>query len=435
MDRERNDIVALVGDLTSLSNVLRAMGELPQALARAEEGFAIAEEAIAAGSPVAGDLRVKQAYILNFLAVLYRDAGDLDRALEYLDRSERIAEVGRLPVYLPFHHTITANIYLQQGHVEKSLARYSTAVALARKAKYVPGLSQTLRIHGEVLLSLNRYDEALPCLEEAVRLFAQLEDRENEAQLWTEIAATRARQEDHGGAMSAWSRARALRKQLGDSAGELEALEGLGAAARSHVAEATLALAYYTEAVQLAQDLEDAAAEGRLRSTAGILAWSRGEYARALQHYERAFTIFSDLRNAADAGLMLNSMGATLKELGRLAEAGARFEDAVTLHRTTGERQLEGHALAALGDISAELGEKERAVEYYERSLDIRRSIGDRRGEGWMLYNLVRSDGAGGQSDERGVRASQIAQECGDHELATACEALRRVPGHPSGES
>jgi tetratricopeptide (TPR) repeat protein len=435
MDRERNDIVALVGDLISLANVLRATGETPQALALTEEGITIAEDAIAAGSPATGDLRVKKAYLLNLLAKQYRDAGDLDRALEYLDRSERIAEVSRLAVYQPFHHTIAAGIYLQQGQVERSLARYGTAVAQARKAKYVPGLSQTLRIQGEVLLSLKRYDEALPCLEEAASLFAQLEDRDNEAHMWTEIAITRARQEDHGRAMAAWSRAKTLRKQLGDSPGELEALEGLGAAARNHGAESAVALAYYTEAVQLAQELEDGAAEGRLRSTTGVLEWIRGDYERALQHYERAFTIFSDLRNVADAGLMLNSVGVTLKGLGRLAEARARFEDAVALHRTTGERQLEGHALAALGDISAELGERERAVEYYESSLEIRRGIGDRRGEGWMLYNLVRSDGAGHQIDERGVRASQIAQECGDYELATACEELRRIPGYPSGES
>jgi predicted ATPase/class 3 adenylate cyclase/predicted negative regulator of RcsB-dependent stress response len=430
MDRERNDIVALVGDLNSLASVLKALGESPQAILRGKEGLAIADDAIAAGSPLTGDLRVKQAYTLNLLAVLYRDAGDMDRALEHLDRSERISEVSRLPVYLPYHHMIAAHIDLQQGNVQKSISRYRKAVELARKAKYVPGLSQMLRIQGEVLLGLNRYDEARPCLEEAARLFAQLEDRETEAHLWTEIAAACESQQDDAGAMEAWSRARALRHQLGNEAGELEALEGLGATARRHVPEPAVVLAYYREALQLAQTLKDHGAEGRLRNTLGILEWSRGDYAEALQHYESAFIIFEDLQNTASAGLMLNSIAATLKELGRLAEAEGQFEDAITLHRKTGEHQLEGHALAALGDISADRGERERAAECYDRSLEIRRAIGDQRGEGWMLYNLVRCDSAGRTARELLVRASQIAEDCSDHELATVCDELRRVSGY-----
>jgi tetratricopeptide (TPR) repeat protein len=243
--------------------------------------------------------------------------------------------------------------------------------------------------------------------------------------MWTEVAAARQKREDHAGAMAAWSRTRALRRQLGHDAGELEALEGLGAAARRHAADPSVSLAYYHEAVQLAQALEDHAAEGRLRNTVGILEWGRGEYAQALQHYERAFTIFEELGYTADAGLMLNSICITLKSLGRVADATGRLEGAVALHREMGQRQLEAHGLAALGDISSELGQTAAAVEYYQRSLEIRREIADVRGEGWMLYNLVRCDAAAEQARDLIVRASQVAEECGDHELAAACEELR----------
>jgi tetratricopeptide (TPR) repeat protein len=248
--------------------------------------------------------------------------------------------------------------------------------------------------------------------------------------MWKEIAGVHERREDHANALSAWSKARTLRSQMGDAAGEIEALEGLGAATRRHVAEPSLALSYYYQAAELAQALGDRAAEGRLRNTIGILEWSRREYASALQQYEQALLSFQALGDHAHAGLMLNSVGITLKALGRLDDARSRFAEAITLHRQTGQRQLEGHALAALGDISTELGDVEHAGDYYQQSLDIRREIGDRRGEGWMLYNLARNDGAGGQGREMVVRASRIAEECGDHELATACEQLRRTSGY-----
>ncbi len=79
------------------------------------------------------------------------------------------------------------------------------------------------------------------------------------------------------------------------------------------------------------------------------------------------------------------------------------------------------------------MGDAERAAEYYQRSLEIRRDLGDQRGEGWMLHHLARNDAAGGmpyQARERVARASQIAAECGDQELATACEQLLRTSGY-----
>jgi tetratricopeptide (TPR) repeat protein len=284
-------------------------------------------------------------------------------------------------------------------------------------------------MQGEVLLGVNQFDDALVCLEEAAALFAQLEEPETESHVWAKIAAAYDGLHD-ARAMAAWSRARRLWHQLGIRVGELEALEGLAAAARRHSSEPGVALAYYREAVQLAQALNDHAVEGRLRNTLGILEWDRGEYAQALQHYERAFTLFGDLQNTASAGLMLNSIAVTLGKVGRVREAQLRFEEAVALHRTTGQHQLEGHALAALGDISAGQGETERAVEYYSHSLDIRRDMGDHRGEGWMLFNLARCDVPGRRADEWLLQASEIAKNCDDLQLVAACDTLRPDANH-----
>ncbi|HET7274466.1 MAG TPA: tetratricopeptide repeat protein, partial [Longimicrobiaceae bacterium] len=429
MDRERGDIVALVGDLTSLANVLKAMNEHQHAILRLEEGIAVAEEALAAGSHAAGDLRSRQAYILNSLAVLYRDAGDLERARDYLDQSEKIVEVGRLPVYLPFHHTIAAHIDLLEGKIEQSIARYRTAVETARKARYVPGLSQMLRIQGEVLLSLNRFADAIPCLEEATTLFSQLEDSETQVHLWSEIATAYEQIDDYPGAIEAWSRTRELWSQLGNAAGELKALEGLGAAARQSAAPA-LAIGYCNEAVDLAISCEDRVAEGRLRNIIGILEWSRGGYAHALMHFGIALAIFREIDDTANAGLMLNSVALTLKESGELAQARSRFIEAVAFHRQEGHVQLEGHALAALGDISMELGDPQTAEYHYKQSLELRRRIGDRRGEGWMLYKLARNNTDGNGTRELAARASHIAERCGDYELTAACDQLRRTSEH-----
>ncbi|HEV2149030.1 MAG TPA: protein kinase [Longimicrobiaceae bacterium] len=430
--REQGEAAAIVGDLVNQGAILRALGELDLARASLQEALHLAEAADPGdgGAAAADDLSVKCVYALQHLANIHRERGERAQALECLHRAGELAELKRLPIQLSYHYTSVAHVYLQEGDVEESLRYYREAIDLTRKAKYAPGLAQSLRISGEVLLGLGRHDEALSNLHEAATLFAQLKDLEGEAAAWSSIAAAREREGEQVPALAAWSRAAALHRQLQHAAGEMEALEGLGRTTRRHVAEPSLALAHYHPAAELARTAGDRAAEGRLRNTIGLLEWSRGEYEQALASYERALALYRELGDGVHAGLMLNSIGATLKAQGRSDEAERRLHEAVALHRETGERKLEGHALALLGDICAERDEPQPAGAYYRQSLEIRRAIGDRRGEGWMLHDLARAELAGGlpyEVRERVASAAQIAAECGDTELATACEQLRRM--------
>ncbi|HET8653952.1 MAG TPA: tetratricopeptide repeat protein [Longimicrobiaceae bacterium] len=434
LDRRRGDLAAVLGDLANLGQVLKNEGDLDRARSCLEEALWLMEDASAAGGP-GGDSRsfsFKAQYVLHNLANIHRELGDNERALEYLHRAMRQMAGQRHPIQLAFQYTSVAHIYLQQGRVEESLEHYREAADLTRRARFAPGLAQSLGIMGEVLIGLGRGAEALPHVQEAAGIFAQLRDCEAEARMWGRIAGIHERAGNHPDALAAWGRARVLRHEAADAAGEMEALEGIARVTRRHVAEPSLALGYYREALDLAEALADRAAEGRIRNTIGIIEWSRGAHAEALAHYQSALGIFRELADEAGVGLMLNSVAVTLRSLGRREEARARLEDAVEHHRRTGQPLLEGHALAALGDLLAERGEPGRALECYERSLAIRRRIGDRRGEGWMLLGLARvelprglAERARGWIDE----AARIAGECGDAELEEACERLRRAPG------
>jgi tetratricopeptide (TPR) repeat protein len=430
--RQHGDAAAVVGDLVNEGAILRALGELDLARASLEEALELAGSTTpSTGAAEAGDeLTMKRVYALQHLANIHRERGERAEALECLHRAGELAEEKRLPIQLSYHYTSVAHVYLQDGQVDESLRYYRKAIDLTRRAKYAPGLAQSLRICSEVLLGLQRHEEALPQLHEAASLFAQLKDLEGEAAVWSTIATAEERRGELAAALAAWSRAAAQYRQLRRAPEERAALEGLGRTTRRHVAEPSLALAHYYPAAELARAGGDRAAEGRLRNTIGLLEWSRGDYPRALASYERALDLFRELGDPVHAGLMLNSLGATLKAQGRREEAERRLQEGAALHRETGERQMEGHALALLGDLALEGGEPERAATFYRRSLEIRRGFGDRRGEGWMLHHLARAEIAGGPSyevRERLAAAARIAAECADDELAAACEKLRRL--------
>ena len=231
---------------------------------------------------------------------------------------------------------------------------------------------------------------------------------------------------------SAWARARALRREAHDVAGELTAAEGLGRVTRRHVAEPALALPHYYDAAAMAAALGERRTEGRLRNVIGILEYQRGSYPAALAQYELALGAFTTCDDAHAIGLALNSIGATLRAMGRHADARESLARALAHNEAAGQPELLGHTLGMLGAVEMDAGLPDRAVPFLERSLAIRVEHGDRRGEGWMRYELSRAAAAGSMRDRARTMlesSAHAARDSGDTELHDACERLRRTAG------
>ena len=433
IDEALGDDVATVGDISNLGHVLKGIGEHERARAYLLQGLALSDRIIAetADGAVRGEVELKQCYLLHNLANVSREAGDVVGALAYLERAREIAGK-RLPIQLSYHYTSLAHMHLQLGRIDEAVELYRAAVELTRQARFVPGFAQSLRMLGEVLLGLGRRADAIPHLQEAIGLFAQLKDRDGEARAWCRVASAFEQQGDETDAIAAWAKARALRRQSGDVAGEMEALEGLGRTTRQHLSEPSIALGYYKEAADLARTLMDAQTEGKLRNTIGILEWGRGEYREALSQYERALVIFRELHDEPALGLIVNSIGATLMKLNRPEAAREYLHEGLEIHRRARQPRLEGHALTLLGEIALGFDESREALSCFQSSLAIRRAIGDQRGEGWAHHHIARAQIARDRPDqarEALTLAERAGAACDDGELLASCRQLHRSAG------
>jgi tetratricopeptide (TPR) repeat protein len=292
----------------------------------------------------------KLVYARHNLANVYRATGDLDGALECLIENDEITRLHLLPIQRSFHLTSIAHIQLQLGQIEAALETYRAAVDLSRRARHADGLVQSLRMLGNAFLGLTRYEEALPCLQEAAQLFAQLEDRVSEAEMRTGVAQILERRSPREAA-EAWTAVLALQRERGDSRSELEAREGLARALRG-AGSADDAVAAFESALALASTIGARAREASIRNVLGILEWERGRYAEALRHYESALALIRPGGKPAQEAVILNSLGVSLAKLGRPDEARTVLEESLALSRANGEPELEAHALAALGQVS-----------------------------------------------------------------------------------
>jgi tetratricopeptide (TPR) repeat protein len=378
IDRERGESLALAVDLANRGIILKSMGDYSSALASLEEALAM---------PSMAQDPATRVYALHIVANVHRALGNVDDALKHLERANVIASNHLLPIQRSFHLMAIAHVLLQQGQVAESLQTYEEAVALSRRARHADGLVQALRALGEVLCGLGRNAEAEPCLEEAAALFRRLEDRSGEVEMWTR-RATLLEKTKPAAAEAAWVEVRSLRARLGDTRGELEALEGIARTARQRCTSPAQAIPYVEAALALACTLGERSREAVLRNTMGILEWESGRYLVALRHYEQALSLVRELGNRAHEGLALNSIAVTLTRLSRHEEARTVLEESIRLNRETGEQLLEAHALAALGNVWCAVSRFSAARECYKQSLALRRVLGDLPGERHLLQRL-----------------------------------------------
>jgi serine/threonine protein kinase/tetratricopeptide (TPR) repeat protein len=390
IDRALADDLAIAGDLANIGNILRGLGEYERARVALEEAVAL---------PVLEHNLVHMSSVLHNLANVHRASGDLEGALAHLQRADDAARLNMMPIQRSFHLTTIAHIRLQQGRLDEAVESYRQAVELSRRARHAEGLALGLRLLGELQLGLGRHAEAVAHLAEAATLFGQLEDRLSEAQAWTQAAQGRERLEAWEEAQQAWAAARQLRVALADRPGELEAVEGIGRAARRR-GDLTEAVSRCEEALAIARGLGLVARRAALHNTLGILEWERGRYNVALAHYETGLRLCREAGDRPHEGLMLNSMGVTLARLHRHEEARTVLEEAVALNQAQGEPLMEAHALAALADVLVRLGRTGTACECLERAAAIRQELGDGAAAAALLQELagLRASPAGGLS-------------------------------------
>jgi tetratricopeptide (TPR) repeat protein len=278
---------------------------------------------------------------------------------------------------------------LLQGQVKECLDTYRESIELSRRAHHADGLVQSLRALGDVLFGLQQDEEALPLLEEAARLFARLEDRASEVEMWSRVAMIHERNARMSEARASWHTAHAQYTELGDLRGQLTAREGLARVMRRSSASIEDCVEAASHALTLAVALGESRRELTLRNMLGILYWESGQYARAMTHYERALVLARELRDRASEGLILNSLGVTLARLDRCEEARTVLEESIELNRETGDRKLESHALVALGDVRRARGAMDDARACFEQSLALRKILGDGAGEQHIVRRLA----------------------------------------------
>ncbi|MEH0541747.1 tetratricopeptide repeat protein [Streptomyces sp. B21-105] len=176
-------------------------------------------------------------------------------------------------------------------------------------------------------------------------------------------------------------------RAVGDVAGEVDVLVGVGAVHR-RLGDYESAHRHHADALALCRRVGYQAGEARHLTNVGVLHELQGRYQDAADHHEQAVELFRAVRDAHGEADVLNNLGIVQELLEDYQASIERYQQALALYRRTGHAVGEASALGNLGIVLARLGDHAAAAGRFEQALTVFRRLGHTGGEAHALSNL-----------------------------------------------
>lgn len=264
-----------------------------------------------------------------------------------------------------------AELALVRAEADLAAGRFDDALAGAREIDRPELRARRLRVEGRALLELDRAVEAVPLLDEAIRLFRQRGQRESIARALFDLARAYARSEAHGEAANY-----ALQCENAILAGDVIDAQ-LEMRVLSFLAGVFVTLGDFqaadlrTERVRrLAEDIAEPRGAGNLYFNLAVLRQTRGDPEAALRYAMKALEAYEQLGQPAEVGSVWNTIGWIHVKRGRPAQAEQALATASALAKAAGDDRLEAYVLQTRAELALARDRADQAVELARASID-----------------------------------------------------------------
>jgi CHAT domain-containing protein/tetratricopeptide (TPR) repeat protein len=182
-----------------------------------------------------------------------------------------------------------------------------------------------------------------------------------------------------GPARDAYRRARALYRQIADSAAAAEMTGNVGTAYYLD-GQLDAARSAFQRAARAARAAGARAEAASNLNNVGLVEWQRGQYDAALTHIREAVRLQRALGNREQVATGLNNLANIQEERGRYDKALENLRSALNINRTQDDRLSVANNLNNIGLILRSQGRLEAALERHRAALEIHRAL-DARSE------------------------------------------------------
>jgi tetratricopeptide (TPR) repeat protein len=260
------------------------------------------------------------AAILHNFGLLIQNRGEYDKAMDYYDRSLKIAE--ELGNYAGVAKTLTqiGVIYQERGDNEKALEYHDRSLKIAgdlgNRAGVVASLGQIGRINAE----RGDYDKALENYEQVLKISEELGNISSAAKSLHGIGNIHLLRGEYDKALESYGRSLKIAEETDDRLGIAGLLHQIGTIHQG-CNEPDKAMDYYDRSLKIAEDLGNRTGIAKSLYQIGTIYHDRGEYDKALEYYGHSLKIEEELGNRLGIASSLGQIGTLLVDVGRYDEA------------------------------------------------------------------------------------------------------------------
>jgi CHAT domain-containing protein/tetratricopeptide (TPR) repeat protein len=338
----------------------------------------------------AGDGRGEAAALVR-IGLVYTDLGQVEKALEYLNRALTMREAQREPAGQAFALNNIGFSYHLLGQMPKALEAHSRALAIAREARDEYDEAKALQNLGSIYGEMGEPIRELEADAQALALFRARGDLAPQAATLNNLAEAYVRFGDWQKALDTEYEVLSLTRAIGERRGEAITLGNLGASYRD-LGDLRKALELCEQALESARALGDRRIEAQDLTLIGSIHLLLGDPERALRDLAQALALRREVKDPGGESVTLWDLGRVYEVSGEKRKALETYRESLSLSRAVGDAMWEGRLLAAIGRLTADLGDAATAEQHYTQALSVSRATGDRIGEAQALDGMARLD-------------------------------------------
>ncbi len=379
----------------------------------------------------------EEAHELSVLASLYRQAGDLKKAMDYCNQALALEQSAGLHTGEAFTKDAMGRIYTDLGQEQKALDLFNEVLPYwqstfnRRRAKFVHeenvfimGEASTLSNIGRVYNNLGDRQKALDYLNQALPLWQQSGNSAGQAGTLDSIGRAYSDMGDGNQAIDTFNRALTLWRADGNQDGEALTLNDMGPAYAS-LGQKQKAFEAYNQALAIWREIGSRQGEASTLNNIGRLYRDLGQHQTALDYLNQALPIWREVGNRNGEALALSDIGRAYADLGQPAKALEFAAQALPIFRETGSRRGEAMTLNNMGRDHSDLGEAQQAYDLDLQALGLWREVKDQRNEAQDLMTLAWAYSEMKQPEQSfasAIAALGLAKATGDPEVEGAIE-------------
>ena len=218
-------------------------------------------------------------------------------------------------------------------------------------------------------------------------------------------------------------KALAIKKEIGDKAGEATAYGILGTVFQS-VAKYAKAEEYLQKALAIMKEIGNKAGEASVYGSLGVVFQKVGLYAKAEEYHQIALAMKKEIGDKAAEATAYGNLGTMFISTGKYAKAQEYLEQALAIKKEIGDKAGEARAYGNLGLVFLKVSKYAKAEEYLQNSLEINKEIGDKEGEASNYGNLgtvFENVGKYANAEECHQKALAISKQIGNKAGEASC--------------